>query len=86
MTTQNLTPNYTFNTSSKRKEDVTVAELKSLPWFATHSDDELASIIEAVKIFSRAIVDIHARETTNKRTTMKSTVIDLNVNPLKKAA
>jgi hypothetical protein len=86
MKSQNLIPVNTSLTSSKRREDVTVAELKDMPCFATHSDEELASIIEAAKIFSRAVVTIHAKETANRKGKAKSKTIDLNKNLQKKAA
>ncbi len=81
----NLITHNTFS-SLKRKEDVTISELRTLPWFVTHSDEELATIIEAAKIFSRAIVALHNKEIDNSKTNKKSRTIDLIANPQKKAA
>lgn len=83
MKPQNLITHNTFS-SLKRKEDVTISELRTLPWFVTHSDEELATIIEAAKIFSRAIVALHSKD--NSKTNKKSRTIDLIANPQKKAA
>lgn len=76
----------TIPLSRKRREDVTIEELKNLPCFAAHSDEELAAIIEAAKVFSRAVVAIHVKETANKKATKKSKTIELITNPQKKAA
>ncbi len=86
MKSENVVLSNTLQTSTKRKDDVSVAELKSLPCFATYSDDELASIIEVAKIFSRAVVAIHSKETANRKTAKKATAIALNTNSQKKAA
>ena len=69
--------------SLKRKENLSVDELKSLPWFKDHTDERLAAIIEAAKCFTRAILYLHNRRTMlpyNKKT------IDLSVTLKKKAA
>lgn len=72
--------------SMKRKEDVTVEELKSMPGFAEQTDEELTAIIETVKIFSRAIIAIHARQSAEQKRTKKTRSIPLNPNLKKKAA
>ncbi|WP_118950499.1 hypothetical protein [Taibaiella helva] len=69
--------------SLKRKEDLTVSDLKGLPWFKDHNDEALAAIIEAAKCFTRAILYLHTRTGMlqyNKK------AIDLIITPKKKAA
>ena len=69
--------------SLKRREDLTVEELKKLPSFIDHSDEALAAIIDAVKGFTRTILYIHTKE---KGIRTRNQVIDITTNPQKKAA
>ena len=77
MASEHLTSN-AVPLSLKRREDLTVEELKNLACFKDHSDETLAAIIEAVKGFTRTILYIHTKD---KGMQSRNQVIDLTTNP-----
>lgn len=73
----------TVQLSLKRREDLTVAELRSLPWFKDHSDEAVAAIIETAKRFTKVVLYLY---TMAKDKQSRKKVFDTTINPKKKAA
>ena len=82
MESQNLISD-AYPLSLKRKEDLTVDELKRLPAFALYSDEDLAAILETVKRFTTILLPITRKEAKRQGMTK---VIEITSHYKKKAA